>query len=126
MKQISVLVLFLTLFAVSCDSDSDSDDGPVTINGTWTLSTIQGSPADYLGMYGTIVIKNSNSFTYTVSMGTSGQSEYTGSVTAKSEFVYTLKPTNVDDVSPFDVTLSSDGKYLSSIDEFFGELIYTK
>jgi hypothetical protein len=102
------LLLALVTFAalglfVSC-SDSGGGDDDADINGAWTLSTVDGTPATALGVNMVMTVSDSATYAKTGKYGSNDISEK-GTVTAKSDTVYTFTSSSGNAV---DYTLKGD------------------
>jgi len=120
MRKFLVVAVALALILVSCANLAKDD--PPTINGTWRLTTFQGTPVSYVGVTGTLVIANEATYTATFSAATGS---FSGTVTKKSGMTYALTSTTTNAVDG-DFTVSSSGKSLSGTFGALGDVTYSK
>ena len=122
MRKILTILSALALGLMSCANPSDSG-GEVTINGTWTLDTVQGVPAAAIPMSEVITVTGGNTFS-SVSELSGQQGSGHGTVVLKSGSVYTFTAEGAE--TGQDYTLSSNGKTLTAETDFFGTMVYKK
>lgn len=127
MKKLLTFVLCALLFVVSCDSDDDrkedSPESPAGIEGSWTLSEVQGAPASDAGIEGTMTVEDGK-YTRTTTFSGSEAGVEEGEYELISDLKYTFR---AEGGSETDYTLSSDGNKLSNTgDLFLGDHSYSR
>lgn len=119
------LPLLIVLALAACQLEPEDDSIPIDINGTWTLSTVQGAPANAAGFSGSIVVSGGNAYTQELTMPELGTSSTSGSVVKVSERVFRLTEEGGEEQS-LDYTIAEDGRSMSATSDFLGPCVYDK
>lgn len=122
MKRLLIAVLTLGLalgIFASCDLEPDP---VIDINGTWNLSKIGDAHVEYLsGTSGTITVSGGDTFTFILTITSTGEISRNGTVVKITEYDYDFDFSDGNEVGRY--TISEDGTSLTTV--YVEDVTYT-